>query len=323
MVLNAAVVGVGNMGKNHARVYSDLKETKLVAVCDKNKNAKKIAAQYKAEYFLDFEKMIQNENIDLVSVAVPTFKHKDVVLPFLKQKIPVLLEKPLALNLKEAKTIISKAKKYKTKLMIGHIERFNPAIIELKKQLQKKVLDDVYAIDINRRSPFPKTITDVGVTIDLAVHDLDIILQLTNSKVKKIKAETHTWFHSTDEDIMRALIKFKNGMIASLNIDWVTPTKMREINVTGHKGMLKADYITQELTFYKNNYPVIDKTYSEMIKGVIAGPVKKINVKKQEPLRNEILAMADFVKKGKNPVTATDSLKALELAFDILKTAKK
>ena len=175
-MLNAAVIGVGAMGKNHARIYFDIDNINLLAVADTDeKKAKNIAKKYGCKAYTDYKEMLSNESLDIVSVAVPTQMHKEVAFDAIKKGINVLIEKPIAPSVKEGKEIIDFAEGKNVKLMIGHIERFNPAIIELKRRLAENELGKVFKIDINRIGTFPNRIRDVCVVNDLAVHDLDLI----------------------------------------------------------------------------------------------------------------------------------------------------
>ena len=167
------------MGRNHARVYFNNDAVRLVAVADSSQEqAEKVAQHFHAKAYLDYREMLMGEDIDAVSIAVPTGLHKTVALAALQQGKHVLLEKPIALTEEEAQEIIQTTEQKNLKLMVGHIERFNPAVVELKNRLQQGELGEIYKIDVQRIGPFPSRITDVGVIIDLSVHDLDIISYL-------------------------------------------------------------------------------------------------------------------------------------------------
>jgi len=315
-MLNAAVIGVGSMGKNHARVYSDLSNVNLVAVADNSKeNAIRVSRKYGCKYYTDYKKMLENENIDLVSIAVPTKMHKMVAFDVIEKEINVLIEKPIASTVMEGKEIIKLAEKNKVKIMIGHIERFNPAIIELKKRIDAGELGRIFKIDVNRIGPFPSRIRDVGVVIDLAVHDLDIMRYLTSSEVSRMYAETESKINTDYEDLLSALIKFNNGVICSLNINWLTPAKIRKLYITGEKGMFVANYLTQNLYFYENDEINNHFEYADIMRGVSEGRMIKFNIKKKEPLLAEIEHFVDCVENDKEPlIKGEDGLIALELA---------
>lgn len=318
-MLNVAVIGIGSMGKNHARVYTDLDNIKLVAVSDTNKTLlTSISKKYNVTGYDDYKKMLGKEKLDLLSIAVPTEFHKQVALEVIDKGINVLLEKPIAKTLDEAKEIIKKANQKKIKLMIGHIERFNPAIIELKKRIDD--LGKIYKVNVDRVGPFPGRISDVGVVIDLSVHDIDIINFLLNSQPNSIYAETQKRIHPKHEDTLTAVMKYKNDVIAVLNIDWLTPTKKRNLTITGKKGMFKVDYLTQDIYFYENKSAKSEYGFL----GVAEGDMTKIHINKKEPLKQEIEYFIECIENNKQPmITGEDGMKALLFAQKILQSAKE
>ncbi|MEK6949699.1 MAG: Gfo/Idh/MocA family oxidoreductase [Nanoarchaeota archaeon] len=177
--LNVAVIGVGSMGKNHARVYSEIEDINLVAICDSdNACAKEIAEKYNAKAYSDYKEMIRKEKIDAVSICVPTKLHKEVALHAINAKINTLVEKPIATKIEEAKSIIEAAAKNKVKLMAGHIEIFNPVVQELKKRIEKNELGNILQVHCERLSLFPQRIIDVGVIVDLAIHEIYVLKYL-------------------------------------------------------------------------------------------------------------------------------------------------
>lgn len=318
--LNAAVIGVGSMGKNHARIYADLPGVNLVAVADSNEEtAENIAEKYTCKPYKDYKEMIQNEKLDVVSIAVPTKLHMQVALDVIEKGINVLIEKPIASSVEEGKKIIEFASKKKVKLMAGHIERFNPAVIELKKKLDNNELGKIFKIDVNRVGPFPRRIRDVGVVIDLAVHDLDIIRYLTNSEVEKVHSEIEKRIHTKHEDLLSAILRLKNGVICNLNVNWLTPTKIRKLYITGEKGMFVINYLTQELYFYENAEISNNEDYQDIMMGVSEGKMIKFNFEKKEPLKAEIEHFIDCVRNNQEPIiTGEDSIKALEIANKLI-----
>lgn len=320
--LKAGVIGIGSMGQNHARIYSDLENVELAAISDLNAVCgEKLAKKYNCKFYKNFEEMLEKEKLAMVSLVTPTSTHEKIALKILEKKIPLLIEKPIASTVEEGKRIIEFAERNNAKLMIGHVERFNPAIIELSKRLDSNELGEIYKIDVQRIGPFPPRINDVGVAIDLAVHDLDIINFLFSPKIERIYAETEKRIHPSHEDSLNALLKFRK-IIASININWLTPAKVRTFSVTGKKGMFEVNYLTQDLVFYENpgQYSKYDFGNIAM---VVEGNVTKIKISKKEPLKSELEAFADFAKNGKDsPVSAKDGLNALFLAEKILESAE-
>jgi UDP-N-acetylglucosamine 3-dehydrogenase len=324
-MLNVAVIGCGAMGKNHVRVYSEIQNTNLVAVADPNQeNVDLMAKKFNINKYLDYKEMIKNEKIDIVSIVAPTIFHKEISLYCMENKINVLLEKPITDKVQNGLDVITAAKKNNVKLMIGHIERFNPAIIELKKRLDAKELGKVFKIDVNRVGPFPARIRDVGVVIDLAVHDIDIMRYLLGSEVKRLYAETRQEIHTQCEDILNAMLKFDNETICNLNINWVTPTKIRKLYITGEKGMFIVDYLSQDLYFYENKDLINGENYNYLVKGVSEGNMVKYAINRKEPLRAELEHFVTCVEDDEKPlVSGKDGLKALEIAINIIKSANE
>lgn len=320
--LKVAVIGTGAMGRSHARVYSDMGNTELVAVCDKDeKSAGETASRYNAKPFTDYRKI--NESLDAVSVCVPTKLHKQVALFFINKGINLIVEKPIAGSIGEAKELINAAKENNVKLMVGHVERFNPVVAEIKKRIENNELGRIYGISAFRFSPFPQRVIDVGVAIDLAVHDIDIITFLNRAKIKRIYAETGQRIHASHEDILNAILKFDNDVTGIISTNWLTPKKVREIYVLGENGMFVAKYLTQELYFYKNEFAEKGFDYSRGISGVVEGDMVKIKIRNKEPLLAELEEFAGCIIEGRKPmVTGEDGLKALEIASQILNSAK-
>ena len=320
--LNVAVIGVGSMGKNHARIYSELKDVNLIAVCDPNEECgKEVAGKYLIKSYSDYKEMLKKEKIDAVSICVPTKLHKQVALDAIKSKINVLVEKPIAATAAEANEIIKAAEKNNVKLMVGHIEQFNPVVIELKKRI--KDIGNIFQVHCQRLSLFPQRIIDVGVVIDLAIHEIYVLKYLLGSKIKRVYAETAQRFHSSNEDLLVGTLRFENNILGVISANWLTPKKVRQIKVTGEKGMFVANYITQELYFYEKQFASKYADYDSQFKMGTEGEKIKIGVKSSEPLKNELEAFIACIKSNKEPpVTGKDGLEAIDIAQKLLESAK-
>jgi len=322
-MLRCAVIGVGAMGKNHARIYANTPDANLVAVADQDANSLK-KLKYSCKVYQDYKKLLENEKIDIVSIAVPTVEHMNIAAQFIKKAIHVLIEKPITENLSEAEDLINLANKNKVKLMVGHIERFNPAVIELKNRIDKDELGKVFKMDANRVGPFPARIRDVGVVIDLAVHEIDIMRYITGAEVSTVFAMAEKQINTEHEDLLSGLMRFSNGVIGNLNINWLTPTKIRKLYVTGEKGMFIVDYLKQDLFFYENSELANDVSYADIMRGVSEGRMIKYYVKKKEPLQAEIEHFIDCVKNNKKPlVSGHDGLSALAVAKKLIASSEK
>lgn len=318
--VKVAVIGTGQIGKHHARIFNSLRDANLVAVADiDEKTAGSLAQDYHCRFYRDFKKMIKEEKPDAVSIAVPNKFHYETAAYCIKKGINVMVEKPITQTLREAEKLIGLAKKYKVLLMVGHIERFNPAIQELKKRLEKGELGKIYRIDMQRLTPFPSRVRGAGVAIDLLVHDIDILSYLVNSKVMRIYAETAKIVNSQNEDLVSAILFLEDGIVVNINVDWLTPAKIRSMRVCGRRGMFVVDYARQDLFFYENISPKKGK-----MSGVIDGDMRKIKIENKEPLYLELSHFISCVKNGKKPlVTGEDGMGALVLVLRVLESANK
>lgn len=323
--LNVAVIGIGAMGKSHARVYSDMDDVELVAVCDVDREtAKSVSKKYKINYYGNYKEMLKKERIDAVSICVPTKLHKKTAIDVLKNRVNVIIEKPIAATIKDAEEIIKEAGSSGAKLMVGHIERFNPVVIELKKRIEGNGLGKIYKVHCVRLSPFPKRVVDVGVIVDLAIHEIDILKYIIDSKIKRVYAETAQRIHSTHEDLLIGTIRFENNVLGVINANWLTPKKVREITVTGEKGMFVANYLAQELYFYENEFVRGNAGYNDDFMNVVEGAMTKIKIENREPLKNELEAFVESIIKNKQPpVTGKDGLDALRIAQKFMYSSKK
>lgn len=316
MTLKVAVIGVGAMGRNHVRVYYELPGVQLVGVSDLDGNAAAAATRlYSTQTFTDYRQMLDETRPDAVTIAVPTEYHRETALEVISRGIHLLIEKPIASTVEEGQEIIDAAAQANVCLQIGHIERFNPAVIALRQQLSENALGKVYQIDARRQGPFPGRIKDVGVVVDLAVHDIDVIRYITGAEITRVYAETAQRIHETREDMVTGLLRLDNGAVGTLTINWLTPTKIRELYVTGERGMFRVDYLTQDLYFFENAAaPVGDWPYLNL-RGVNEGRMIRHIVAKKEPLRAELESFIAAAKGEKPvPVTGQDGLKSLALA---------
>ena len=312
-----AVIGVGAMGRNHARILAELPGVQLVGIADASReSAQSVAARSGCPAYTDHRHLLEDARPQAVTVAVPTVYHLDVAKTVIEQGVHLLIEKPIAFSVAEGQEIIDAAERAEVKLAIGHVERFNPAVIALKERLARGDLGRIFQLDARRQGPFPARVNDVGVVIDLAVHDLDIIRYVSNAEVVRVYAETERRIHSTHEDMVNALLRLDNGAVGSLTINWLTPTKIRELCVTGERGMFRVDYLTQDLYFFENAI-VGDSEWETLrhLRGVSEGRMIRHVVNKKEPLRAELEAFVSAVRgDGEIAVSGADGLCALQLA---------
>ncbi len=322
--LRAGVIGLGMMGRNHVRVWDEaVPGVQLVAVADPDADAVERATQgRRARGFDDPARMFAEEELDLVSIVAPTSLHLPVTLAALAAGVNVLVEKPIAATREEATRMIEAARDAGRMLTVGHIERFNPAIRELRRRLADGELGRVFQVHATRLGPFPARIRDVGVVVDLAPHDLDIMRYLIGSEPIRIFAETERRIHTEHEDLFNGMLKFANGVIGVLDINWLTPTKKRTLSVTGERGMYVADYIAQDLVFYAN--PEANGTWvNDGVTSVAEGEMTRRRIDRQEPLTVELTEFAAAVRSGgEPPVDPHDAMVALLLARKMVESAE-
>jgi predicted dehydrogenase len=304
------------MGRAHLRVWSEMIDgVELVGVADPDARALGEATDGRSvRGYADAASMLSAEQPDLVSIVVPTSLHLPMTLAALDAGAHVLVEKPIAATRAEAETMIAAAGSAGRMLTVGHIERFNPAIRELRRRLADGELGRVFEIRATRLGPFPARIRDVGVVVDLAPHDLDVMRYLLGSDPIRIYAETEQRIHTDHEDLFVGILKFANGAVGVLDINWLTPTKQRTLTVTGERGMYTADYLAQQLVFYPN--PADDGSVGE-------GERVERQIERREPLAIELDEFARAARNGGlPPVDPHQAMVALLLARAMVESAQ-
>ena len=325
-MMRAAVIGVGSMGRNHARVYREMPEVELVGVADVEASvAEDVARLYSIQAYTDYRAMLDEVEPDGVTVSVPTQLHAPVALDALSYGCHVLVEKPIAATLEEAHTMIRAAHEADRILAVGHIERYNPTIIELKRRLGRGEIGQIFQIHARRLGPFPTRVRDVGVIVDLAPHDLDIMRFLTGSEVRRLYGETEQRIHTAHEDLFSGMVRFENGVLGILEINWLTPSKIREISVTGQLGMFVANLLTQDLFFYENDAANgLAWNHISLLRGVSEGQMVRPKLQRREPLRAQLEAFVGAARgEAVDLVTGKDGLAALHLALDLVRAGQE
>jgi len=295
--IKVAVVGVGHLGGLHAKIYREIENCSLVAVCDINKaRLNLISSALNVPGYANYEELFGK--VDAVSVAVPTKLHYKIAYDFLKHNIHALVEKPFTPNLKEADSLIKLAQKNKLILQVGHIERFNSAFAATL-----AIIKNPKFIECHRLSPFPYRSLDVGAVLDIMIHDIDIILGLVNSKIKKIESvgvNVLTQF----EDIANSRITFKNGCVANLTASRVSDEIMRKIRIFQEDTYISLDYKEAKACVYKKSGLTITKV--------------DLPIEKEQPLRKELESFLACVLEHKEPlVSGRIAREALKVALEI------
>ena len=311
------------MGQNHTRVLRDMAGVELLAVCDQNADAaRSVSAKFGVKGYESWHEMLATEKLDAAIVAVPTRGHLDVAQGALARGLHVLVEKPIATNLAEGTALVDSARRAGRLLAVGHVERFNPAVRELRRRMDAGDIGRVFQVHGQRQGPFPARIRDVGVVIDLATHDLDVMRTVLGSEVERLHAEAEQRIHTDHEDMLNALLRFENGVVGVLQVNWLTPTKIRRLSVLGEGGLLEVDYLTQELTHYKNSEAAPPEA-DRQLEGVSEGEVVHHQVEKGEPLKLELESFVKAVRgDGAVEVDGEDGLRALHLAQALVESAQ-
>ena len=295
--LKMAVIGVGHLGKEHARILSSLSQVDLVGLVDINiSRAREIGEQYKVKGYQNLDEIIGE--IDAASVVVPTDKHYQITGKLLAAGKNILVEKPITTTLEQAERLVTLADEKGLLLQVGHVERFNPIIQDLARLVQQPRF-----IEIHRLSPFTPRGTEVGVVLDLMIHDIDIVLAIVKERIEKIDAvgvDVLTPF----EDIANARITFRNGCVANLTASRVSPERMRKIRVFEPNVYTSVDYYQQEgVCYYKEGNKILKRT---------------MKVGKDEPLKLELEDFIRSVLENKQPqVSGEDAVAVLEAAEKI------
>jgi UDP-N-acetylglucosamine 3-dehydrogenase len=301
--LKIGVIGVGVMGSNHARVLSEMAGVELVGVADPDRKQREFVARtLGCGEFADLQALI-GSGVDAVTIAAPTHLHHDIALTCIAHGLHVMVEKPIAPTVEEGRAIVAAARRAGVTLMIGHVERFNPAVESIKRAIKDQ---DILSIAITRVGPFPPRMSNVGVVIDLAVHDIDLIRWFTDSEIVEIQPQLSSAV-AEREDI--ALLQFRtaSGVLAHINTNWLTPFKARTIHVATRDKYLIGDLLTLQVTECFGFQP--DGSYS----------MRHLSVGYAEPLRAELRAFVDAIRNGRAPaVTGEEGVASLEVAIRCL-----
>jgi predicted dehydrogenase len=297
--LRVGVVGVGHIGKNHARLYAETEAVDFAAIYDTDAaTARAIAQQYEVRATNSLAEF--SELIDAASVATPTNSHFAIAQPLLEKGKHLLIEKPIAENTTEASQLAELAVQRQLVLQVGHVERFNPVLSALEARLTHPRF-----IEAHRLSPFPNRSTDIGVVLDLMIHDLEIILHLVRSPVQTIDA-VGVPVLSRREDIANARLRFENGCVANITSSRISPERMRKIRVFQEDAYLSLDYQNQTGEIYRKVGGGIERT--------------EVEIEKEEPLKRQLLSFIECARAGLQPkVSGFEATAALDLAVEITK----
>jgi len=297
------VIGVGHLGQHHARLLTEIEGARLVGICDVNEAGRELAEKYSVPFYNDYREL--EGRVDAVTVVVPTVLHHEIARYFLERNVHTFIEKPCTKTLDEANDLVSLAGKKQLTLQVGHVERFNAAILKLQ-----SLCESPRFIECQRMGPFSPRIQDVGVVQDLMIHDIDIVLSLVRSPIKHIDAVGIPVL-TDNEDIANAHIVFENGCIANLTASRISEERIRKLRIFELDKYCSLDYANQAITLRRK---------SNLEEKIIR---EELEVHKAEPLRLELGHFITCIKERKKPlVTIEDGKNALEVAVEILEQVK-
>jgi UDP-N-acetylglucosamine 3-dehydrogenase len=316
--LKAALVGLGIMGANHARVLSNLEGVDLVAVADPQGDIRGMLPG--TEVLTHVEEVIKKK-VDYCVIAAPTAYHEEISLKLIDAGISILIEKPIAHTFESANRISKAASDKGVVGAVGHIERFNSALQQARVRILNGDLGEIYQISTRRLGPFPARIADVGVVMDLATHDIDLTSWIADSKYKNISAQSATRSGRAHEDLVAVVAQLQNGVVVNHLVNWLSPLKERKTIITGEKGTYVIDTLTSDLTFYANGTVNVSQQQIAHFKGVSQGDIQIYAFSKPEPLMLEHQNFRDAVL-GINSdiVTLESGTQTVEVAEAIIKS---
>jgi len=320
-MVKIGVMGTGAMGRNHARVAAN--NDALRAVCDLDiEAAKEVGKTYGIEAFSDPDEFFSKADIDAVIIATPTTSHYKLGMKALRSGKHVLVEKPICSSVEEAKELIEFAQNKGLVLSVGLIERHNPVVSFTRDLLDKGTLGEVISISARRVSQYPARIRDVGVIMDLGIHDIDVLRYLVGDEVESVYTLAGRAIHDKFEDHANIMLSFKTGICGHIETNWLTPMRVRKVYITGSKAFVVMDYMAQSIEISSSSY--IDGDPSDLYHMGAQFHKETIDVKHEEPLKRELNDFIHAIKTGSDPfVTGEDGLRSLEIAQACLRSCRE
>lgn len=318
--LRGIVVGLGVMGSHHLRVLRSLPDCVVVAVVDPDdeRRARHRTGDGAIATHVSLAEALADNEADFVCIATPVDLLPRSAEQALEAGLAVLVEKPIAATEAEAEDLVRSAEERGLLLSVGHVERFNPAVMALKEKLEQDSLGRIYQLHARRLSPYPHRGTLSGVALDLATHDLDVMRHVTGQEVVRVYAETADRGADGIEDLVCATLRFEDDSTGLLEVNWLTPTKVRELTVTGERGMFVVDYLTQDLRFYEHPRAAIEWETLGVVRGIGEGDMIRYAVPRREPLVVQWEAFLGALRTdGPPPVPGREGLAALSIATAI------
>ncbi len=318
--LRAGLIGLGAMGRNHARVLSLLDGVDLVGVLDPAPGA---VAPYGVPVVTDLEQLLALR-LDYAVIACPTVLHEEIGLRLAEAGVHALIEKPLAPSVEAALKLVEAFESRGLVGAVGHIERYNPSLQSLRARLEAGELGDTYQVVTRRQGPFPGRIADVGVVMDLATHDIDLTAWVTGHEYLDVAARTVSRSGRPHEDMVSAVASLGGGLMANHLVNWLSPFKERSTVITGERGSFVADTLTADLTFYANGAMSTEWEALRAFRGVAEGDMIRYAIPKREPLLVEHERFRDAVEgKESDIVTLRQGMRTVQVAAAVLRSASE
>jgi predicted dehydrogenase len=311
------------IGRHHARLLQASPRVAFAGAVDPGGD-RFDAVRDDALLFTDLDALLSAGTPDFAIVAVPTEEHVSAVSTLAAEGVHVLVEKPLAATSAEGRALMDACRSAGIHAAVGHVERFNPALLELRRRTQEDQLGQVFLVATERIGPFPDRVRDVGVIMYLATHDLDLVRWLGGAPVERLTAETQHRMGRAHEDLLLATGRLENAISFNCVVDWLSPTKVRQTRVLGERGMLVADTLTADLTFYENGDVASEWADTQSLRGVSEGDATRYALPRREPLLVELEAFCDLLAGDADApvVTLAEGLETVLVAEAALSSAR-
>lgn len=322
-MMRGAVIGLGMIGRHHARLLQASERAELAGAVDPGGDRYR-AVHDPARVHGTLDELLAAGAPDFAIVAVPTELHLPLAERLAAAGCAMLIEKPLAATSAEARAIVDLCREAGVKAAVGHVERFNPALQELRRRLLGGQIGRLFTVSTTRTGPFPDRVQDVGVVKDLATHDIDLVSWLADSQIATLSAQTQYLSGRRHEDLVLITGALRSGAAFNIVVDWVSPRKLRQTRVLGELGMLEADTLSADLTFFANAEVDVVWSASQQFRGVSEGDVTRYALRREEPLRIEHERFLDLLQGRQDPgvVTLEQGVAIVEVAEATLRSAR-
>lgn len=321
-VLSGALLGLGMIGTHHARLLQTTESVSFAGAVDPAGDTRGLVSD-QSKVYESVAELLDSGKPDFAIVAIPTEFHLPAVVELAEAGIHVLVEKPVAASREEGIELVGVVQDAGLCGAVGHVERRNPALIEMRRRVQDGQLGEIFSIRTERVGPFPDRIRDVGVVKDLATHDLDLVRWISGASIETLAAQTQHKMGREHEDLVIINGRLANGVSFDVIVDWLSPTKVRQTKVLGERGMLVADTLTADLTFYENGTVSSEWGATQSLRGVSEGDMTRYALSKREPLRVQLEGFLEYLNTGdpSTVVTLEEGLEALISAEAALESA--